>query len=265
MKNYRSGLWIARRLDLPPLATRLALGMAKCCRRGRQIDRAMEYLEEVQETVDVNRTPYRGDVWVEFGHLATIGERYSEAIEYFQSARSFFEAQGSQAQSRICSRLLAGVFLAQEETSAALDAGVAALDDGDLHHLWVAALSRLDPRMSTAATPGFLSGDYEAALHMAFRACEMELAQRAALGGRDDLSPMVERWFTEGMRGLAPWIDEKELKGFGNLWKGAFAARRNPQAHRSLPMTSTEAFTWLTLAHLMLSLLDQPEGNDRQI
>jgi hypothetical protein len=115
-------------------------------------------------------------------------------------------------------------------------------------------LTQLHPEIARAARPSFTAGDYEAAVHMAFRCCEDAL--RGELGEREaDLSVLAKRWFTPESRGLAPWALERELTAFRNLWIGAFGALRNPLAHRPAPMSATEAFAWLSVTHLMLTLL----------
>jgi hypothetical protein len=82
------------------------------------------------------------------------------------------------------------------------------------------------------------------------------LRERTGADTKDVLSELVPKWFSPDQRGLAPWADAKELAAFGRFWNGAFGARRNPQSHRALPIDAREAFGWLAVTHLMLSLLD---------
>jgi hypothetical protein len=46
---------------------------------------------------------------------------------------------------------------------------------------------------------------------------------------------------------------------FQNFCEGAFGACRNPLAHGVLPMSPSQAFAWLGVAHLMMTLMDAPK------
>lgn len=263
VRRYQAGLRIARRRDLPPAITRLALGLARCSRRKRDLARASEYLEEILEAVDVAKSPLRGEIWIELGHVAQADEsRHDEAVELYQQALDYFEARADEQKARECHRHLASVWVTGGVVGRALAATIAALPANDAETAWRAMLDRLDPVIAEAATPAFIARDYEAAVHMAFRSCETILRELAGGDPREQISVIAKRWFRPETRGLAPWVDQKELSAFADFWVGAIGARRNPQAHRPVPMGPTEAFSWLAVTHLMLTLAQPAEPED---
>jgi hypothetical protein len=58
--------------------------------------------------------------------------------------------------------------------------------------------------------------------------------------------------------GLAPWVEQVHLEAFRKMCVGAFECCRNPLAHTQLPMDASQAFAWLGVTHLMLTLVDAP-------
>ena len=69
---------------------------------------------------------------------------------------------------------------------------------------------------------------------------------------------MIEAVVHKEARGVAPWSGEHELKGFQEFCKGAFAAFRNPLSHHELPLDSTDTFSCIAVAHLILQFLEAP-------
>jgi tetratricopeptide (TPR) repeat protein len=258
---YNAGLRISRRRNLPTTTARLGLGAARCYRLLRNSERVADALDEVQESIDVARSPLRGDLWLEMAQLAELENHLDvdDAVGLYQQALEVFTARNAIAKQQECHRLLASVWLRQGDMANATGALFSALrlaPADSVPFLWTGMVAQLDERLSDPATPAFAAGDYESALQMAFRSCEAELRNRVGAPAKETLSELVPRWFTPEQRGLAPWADAKELAAFGRFWNGAFGARRNPQAHRALPIDAREAFSWLAVTHLMVSLLD---------
>jgi hypothetical protein len=71
---------------------------------------------------------------------------------------------------------------------------------------------------------------------------------------------VIARALDEDRRGgAAPWQEANQLNAFADMCKAAFAACRNPLAHNQLPMSASQAFAWLGVAHLMMTLMDLPQ------
>jgi hypothetical protein len=96
------------------------------------------------------------------------------------------------------------------------------------------------------------------------KACEREVhasVDDASLdaGKKMKRDEAVTRCLAPGRRGgLAPWTEREQLDAFRNLCVAAFQCCRNPLAHKELPMDASQAFAWLGVAHLMLTLMDAP-------
>jgi hypothetical protein len=86
---------------------------------------------------------------------------------------------------------------------------------------------------------------------------------RVNIPGRPKMSEVVTKCLDEQRRGgIAPWTEVEHLNAFRTMCISTFGACRNPLAHNQLPMNASQAFAWLGMAHLMLTLVDAPTIED---
>lgn len=126
--------------------------------------------------------------------------------------------------------------------------------------LWAVMLDQLHPTISDSARGAFGEDRYGTGVLEALKACEREFRARVEAEGRRPMPETVTKCLdTERRGGTGPWVEEDHLKAFRMLCIGAFGACRNPLAHNQLAMDASQAFAWLGVVHLMLTLMDAPE------
>ncbi|HEY3960221.1 MAG TPA: TIGR02391 family protein [Solirubrobacteraceae bacterium] len=120
-------------------------------------------------------------------------------------------------------------------------------------------LERLHPTISEAADSLIAEGRYGPGVLEALKACEHEFASRSGAADCKDRALVIKTCLDPKRRGsIEPWTDEKHLLAFQNFCINAFIACRNPLAHGVLPMSASQAFSWLGVAHLMMTMMDPP-------
>jgi hypothetical protein len=108
----------------------------------------------------------------------------------------------------------------------------------------------------------FVEGRFTTGVLEALKHCEQELRARCETEHPAHMSDITNLALKKERRGgIAPWGDERQLRAFAAMCASAFAACRNPLAHGQLSMDASQAFAWLGVAHLILTLMDQPESS----
>ena len=268
VRTYNVALKRSRRLDRPVLTADTLMGLARCHRRLGKLDSVRELLEEAREAIDAidaseltiaRLTLELAQLDEDDGNLDAAIASYKEALDAFKSSNDVRHALE-------CHQLLLHAYARQRETADASHHLSEILATQDLGALWTAVLGRLDPKIAEAVGQSFSSHNYAAAIREGFKVCEDALRERAQPYIRDDDKKtenqvLLKAWFDPGARGVRPWTDERNLKGFATFWQGAFDACRHPLAHGSLPLDATDAFAWLAVTHLLYSWLEEPAAD----
>ena len=264
VKHYSAGLKKARSLDRPALTADILMGLARCNRSMGKLDSVRDLLDEAKEeieSIDASELT-TARLTLELAQLDEDDGRLDTAIENYEDALAAFKRTNDVTNALVCNRLLLRAYARQSDLAGAGRhlSELLGRDEQDLGTLWTALLERLDPRIAQAAKPQFARGRYPAAVREAFKACEDKLRRQVEAETTDQTSDVAKRWFTADARGIEPWASEKELRGFLQMWLGAFEAARNPLVHHSLPLNATDAFAWLAVTHLLHSWLEMPDG-----
>jgi hypothetical protein len=135
--------------------------------------------------------------------------------------------------------------------------------EGNVRALWAVMLNQLHPTIRDSAQGAFSEGRFGSGVLEALKCCEQELRARAGIDPRAKMSEAITKALGEERRGgIAPWPQDSQLSAFRTLCISAFAACRNPLAHNQLPMSASQAFSWLGIAHLMMTLMDAPPSQN---
>jgi hypothetical protein len=133
--------------------------------------------------------------------------------------------------------------------------------ENNVRALWAVMLSQLHPSIRDASQAAFAEGRFGSGVLEALKVCEREFRRRANIAGRPKIGEVITKTLDGDRRGgIAPWPEPEHLAAFRTLCISAFGACRNPLAHNQLAMTASQAFSWLGVAHLMLTLMDVPPG-----
>lgn len=130
-----------------------------------------------------------------------------------------------------------------------------------MHALWAVMLKQLHPGIRDAAHAAFAERRFGSGVLEALKVCEHEFRSRVDTSGRQGvhMPEVVTRCLeVERRGGTAPWTETEHLTAFRTMCISAFGACRNPLAHNQLPMNASQAFAWLGVAHLMMTLMDAP-------
>jgi tetratricopeptide (TPR) repeat protein len=262
--NYESGLRIARRLDRHALTADILLGLARCSRYMGKLDGVRVHLDEARQMIDqIDSSPARqARLRLELAQILEDEEKPEAAIEGYEKALGAFIECNDTLNSLECHRLLLAAHTRKGEFPKAGHHLSQTLSlEGKVEALWAVMLDQFHPTIGQSAKGPFAENRYGSGVLEAMKACERELrvtVEASEKMGRDET---VTRCLDPERRGgLAPWGDKRQLDAFRNLCVAAFQCCRNPLAHGQLPMDASQAFAWLGVAHLMLTLMDAPEG-----
>lgn len=262
MTHYEIGFRIARRLDRFALTADILLGMARCCRRLGKLDGVRTHLKDAREMISQidDSRPRQGRLLLELAQIDEDDGKHDDAIEGYEKALNAFRECNDTANALECHRLLLAAYTRRRNFSqAGLHLSKSLELEGEVRALWAVMLDQMHPLIRDAAQAPFAEGRFGSGVLEALKACERELRARVELPRRTAMPEIVTKCMDEQRRGgLAPWGDADHLKSFRTFCIGAFGACRNPLAHNQLPMDASQAFSWLGVAHLMLTLMDAP-------
>jgi tetratricopeptide (TPR) repeat protein len=262
--HYERGLAIARRLDRSALTADILLGLARCNRQIGRMEGVRVHLHEAASiiaSIDSSK-PRQARLWLELAQIDQDEGREDAAIDGLEKALSAFTDCNDTFNAVECHRLLLAAYTRSKDFSHAglhLSRGLEL--EGNVRALWAVMLNQLHPDVRDAAQGAFAEGRFGSGVLEALKCCERELRGRAAVGAQAKMSEVVTKALAEQRRGgTAPWSEDGHLNAFRTMCIAAFAACRNPLAHNQLPMTASQAFAWLGIAHLMMTLMDAPAG-----
>ncbi len=267
ISHYETGLRIARKLDRHALTADILLGLARCKRRMNKLDGVRVHLDEARQMIDqIDSSPARqARLRLELAQILEDEDKSEGAIEGYEKALGAFIECNDTLGSLECHRLLLAAHTRKEDFPEASHHLSQTLHlEGNMEALWAVMLDRFHPKIGESAKGAFAENRYGSGVLEAMKACERELHASVEADEKMNRDEAVTRSLDPGRRGgLAPWTEKRQLDAFRNLCVAAFQCCRNPLAHKGgLPMDASQAFAWLGVAHLMLTLMDAPTGAD---
>jgi len=261
--HYEQGLGIARRLDRNALTADILLGLARCSRQVGKLEEGRVHLHEARAMIDgIDTSRLRqGRLWLEVAQIDEDEEKEDAAIKGLEKALGAFRDCNDTIGAMECHELLLAAYTRRHDfPQASLHLSQGLELEGRVRALWAVMLNQLHPAVRDAAQGAFAEGRFGSGVLEALKSCEQEFRARSGLDRRAKMPDVISRALHEDRRGShAPWQDASHLNAFANMCTGAFAACRNPLAHNQLPMSASQAFAWLGVAHLMMTLMDSPE------
>jgi tetratricopeptide (TPR) repeat protein len=260
--HYEKGLRIARRLDRYALTADILLGLARCSRQMEKLDGVRVHLDDAREMIEqIDNSPSRqARLRLELAQIDEDEGKHDVATDGYEKALSAFVDCNDTLNTLECHRLLLAAYTRRGDFSQAglhLSKGLEL--EGNVRALWSVMLNQLHPTIRNSAEGAFSEGRYGSGVLEALKSCERALRERLTAAEEMHMPEVVAKALDPGRRGgFEPWNNEKQLKAFRNLCLGTFEACRNPLAHNQLPMDASQAFSWLGVAHLMMTLMDAP-------
>ena len=268
-EHYERGLSIARRVDRTALTADILLGLARCSRHMGKLEEVRVHLHEAQAMIDGvdDSRPRQARLWLEVAQIAEDEGKPEVAINGLEKALTAFAECNDSLGEMECHQLLLAAHTRRRDFSKAGEHLSERLQLEDkVEALWAVMLNQLHPAIKEAAHGAFAEGRFGSGVLEALKACEQEFRARTSLDRRAKMPEVVSKALREDRRGsYAPWPDVAHLNAFANMCGSAFAACRNPLAHNQLPMTASQAFAWLGVAHLMMTLMDDPDADLEEV
>lgn len=268
LAHYERGLRMARRLDRNALTADILLGLARCCRQTGKLEEVHVYLQEARAMIDGidNSRPRQARLWLEVAQIDENEGKERDAIKGFEKALSAFRECNDTVGAIECHHLLLAAYSRRHELSEAGFHLSRELElEGEVRALWAVMLNQLHPAIRDAAQGAFAEGRFGSGVLEALKCCEQEFRQRGALDRDAKMPTVINAALAPDRRGgFEPWPDASHLNSFATMCGSAFAACRNPLAHNQLPMSASQAFAWLGVAHLMMTLMDGPEDSSTE-
>jgi len=265
VSHYEAGLRIARKLDRQSLTADILLGLARCKRRLGQLEGVRMHSEEARQIIDqIDSSPARqARLRLELAQIREDEGESEAAIEGYEKALGAFEECNDTLGLMECHQLLLAAHTSKGDFSeAGHHLSKTLYLEGNVEALWAVMLDQLHPKISDSAKGAFAENRYGSGVLEAMKVCEREV--HASVDVDKELKrnqAVIQCLDPERRGGLAPWTQRSQLESFRTLCIAAFECCRNPLAHKSgLPMDASQAFAWLGVAHLMLTLMDAPEG-----
>jgi tetratricopeptide (TPR) repeat protein len=264
VNHYETGLRIARKLDRHALTADILLGLARCKRHLGKLEGVRVHLDEARQMIDqIDSSPSRqARLRLEMAQILEDEGKPEAAIEGYEKALSAFLECNDPLGSLECHRLLLAAHTKKGNfPEAGHHLSKTLFLEGNMEALWAVMLDQLHPTIGESAKGPFAENRYGSGVLEAMKACERELRSRAGADRNMKMPETVTRCLdTERRGGLAPWVEQVHLEAFRKMCVGAFECCRNPLAHNQLPMDASQAFAWLGVTHLMLTLVDAPEA-----
>ena len=264
--HYETGLRIARRLDRHALTADILLGLARCSRHRGKLDGVRVHLDEARQMIDqIDSSPARqARLRLELAQILEDEGKSEAAIEGYEKALGAFLECNDMLSSLECHRLLLAAHTKKGDfPEAGHHLSKTLFLEGNMEALWAVMLDQFHPTIGDSAKGAFAENRYGSGVLEAMKACERQLHASIEAEAEKKVSrnEAVRLCLDPERRGgLAPWTEKQQLDAFRNLCIAAFECCRNPLAHKELPMDASQAFAWLGVAHLMLTLMDAPDA-----
>jgi tetratricopeptide (TPR) repeat protein len=225
------------------------------------------HLDEARQMIDqIDSSPARqARLRLELAQILEDEGKSEAAIEGYEKALSAFKECNDTLGLMECHRLLLAAHTSKGDFSeAGHHLSKTLYLEGNVEALWAVMLDQFHPKIGDSAKGAFAENRFGSGVLEAMKVCEREVHAAVDSDKKMERDEAVVRCLSPERRGgLAPWTEEKQLKAFRDLCVAAFQCCRNPLAHKSgLPMDASQAFAWLGVAHLMLTLMDAPEEGE---
>jgi len=116
----------------------------------------------------------------------------------------------------------------------------------------------LHPRLVQRVWSAVVRGDYETAIFQSFREVEISVREASALPSTEIGVALVRKAFDKNSGPLTLADEpEAEREALAHLFAGAIGRFKNPTGHRSVEYTLSDAAEALTLASMLLRIIDQ--------
>jgi tetratricopeptide (TPR) repeat protein len=265
--HYETGLRIARKLDRYALTADILLGLARCKRRLGKLEGVRMHLDEARQMIDqIDSSPSRqARLRLELAQILEDEGKPEAAIEGYEKALHAFVECNDTLGSLECHRLLLAAHTRKGDFPEAGHHLSRTLHlEGNVEALWAVMLDQFHPKIGDSAKGAFAENRFGSGVLEAMKVCEREV--HAAVDVDKEMKrnqAVIQCLDPERRGGLAPWSEKAQLDAFRNLCIAAFECCRNPLAHQGgLSMDASQAFAWLGVAHLMLTLMNAPEGSE---
>lgn len=267
INHYEIGLRIARKLDRQALTADILLGLARCNRRKGKLEGMRLHLEEARQIIDqIDSSPARqARLRLELAQIQEDEGKAEAAVEGYEKALDAFLECNDTLGALECHRLLLASHTSKGNfPEAGHHLSKTLYLEGNMEALWAVMLDQFHPKIGDSAKGAFAENRYGSGVLEAMKVCEREVHAAVDVDQQLDRNQAVIQCLDPARRGgIAPWSDEKQLNSFRKLCIAAFECCRNPLAHKEgLPMDASQAFAWLGVAHLMLTLMDAPGGSE---
>lgn len=265
VSHYEIGLRIARKLDRHALTADILLGLARCKRRMHKLEGVRVHLDEARQMIDqIDSSPARqARLRLELAQILEDEGKAEAAVEGYEKALGTFVECNDTLGSLECHRLL----LASHTNKGNFPEAGHHLSktlylEGNVEALWAVMLDQFHPKIGDSAKGAFAENRFGSGVLEAMKVCEREVHAAVDVDQQLKRNQAVIQCLDPDRRGgTAPWSEKAQLDAFRNLCIAAFECCRNPLAHKEgLPMDASQAFAWLGVAHLMLTLMNAPEG-----
>lgn len=120
----------------------------------------------------------------------------------------------------------------------------------------------LHPKILQRGWDAVLRGDGETAVFLAFREVEIAVREAAGLSELEVGVALVRKAFGEPNGALADMAEPKpEREALSHLFAGALGRFKNPASHRNVPLERSEVYSALTLASMLLRIVESRSPN----
>ncbi len=118
--------------------------------------------------------------------------------------------------------------------------------------------SLLHPRLVQRVWSSVVRGDYETAIFQAFREVEIAVREAAAFQSTEVGVALMRKAFDKNSGPLTLQTEpEAEREALAHLFAGAIGRYKNPSGHRAVEYALSDAAEALTLASMLLRIIDQ--------
>ena len=259
LEHYRS----ARRIDQ---VLRDFLGLARVFRklgdvyfRRDEYERASESYDQAEEHLRAFRDARQeAALALSRGILASRRGLHLDAIRLYDEAlRRFGEVDDTERMIATYSRLATSY-----QALGRVDEALKCVREMGLEEasLWNSLLRNYDSAVAAAATDKFANQSFDDAVKDAFTEIERRFRTHDESGDPTrSVAAVIREWVKPDRRGVAPFLNERELSEFANFCTGAFSLIRNPVVHGRRTLSGTDAMAALGVAHVIIGLIEAPE------
>ena len=261
IREYSEALRKARLLESRPMTANALIGLGHCHAQIFNIEQARQEFDEAQSLLEgMEGAVLQARLSLGLGRIHDLEGHSRVAYDcYLRSLEALRDVKDSRRMAT-CHRLLrdSALRFGDLELAIAHQREAYQWEPNTYASPWSVLIGDLHPQLDPASV-SFRAGDYQSAVTTAFRSCEEAFKHRYGAERESSTTDMIKECLAVGSRGgLSPFEYEVELKGFRDMAVGAFQACRNPLSHRLFEVSQTDAFCWIAVAHLILSLMCPP-------